>query len=39
LEKIKLAEGEKVVKNKYDGCPCFKPKPVEDTDDFDLDKF
>jgi len=39
LQKIKLAEGEKIVKNKYDGCPCFKPKPVEATDDFDLDKF
>ena len=39
LQKIKLAEGEKIVKNTYDGCPCFKPKPVEATDDFDLDKF
>ena len=39
LEKIKLAEGEKIIKNKYDGCPCFKPKQVEIPDDFDLDKF
>jgi hypothetical protein len=42
LEKIKLQEGEKLIKNKYDGCPCFKPKPVEAADDFDafdLDKF
>ena len=42
LQKIKLQEGEKIIKNKYDGCPCFKPKPVEAPDDFDafdLDKF
>lgn len=34
---IKLLEGEKIIKKKYDGCPCFKP--VEIIDDFDLDKF
>jgi len=39
LSKIKLAEGDKITKNKYDGCPCFKPKPVDAEDDFDLDKF
>jgi len=39
LQKIKLQEGEKLIKNKYDGCPCFKPKPIEVPDDFDLDKF
>lgn len=42
LEKIKLQEGDKIIKNKYDGCPCFKPKPTETPDDFDafdLDKF
>jgi len=42
LEKIKLQEGDKIIKNKYDGCPCFKPKPAETPDDFDafdLDKF
>lgn len=39
LSKIKLVEGDKITKNKYDGCPCFKPKPVDAEDDFDLDKF
>jgi hypothetical protein len=37
-----LQEGDKIIKNKYDGCPCFKPKPAETPDDFDafdLDKF
>ncbi len=34
---IKLLDGEKIVKKKYDGCPCFKP--AETIDHFDLDKF
>jgi len=37
LSKIKLAEGEKITKKTYDGCPCFKKQ--EAPDDFDLDKF
>jgi hypothetical protein len=37
LSKIKLADGEKITKKTYDGCPCFKRQ--EDPDDFDLDKF
>lgn len=42
LQKIKLQEGEKLIKNRYGGCPCFNPKPVEtpfESDAFDLDKF
>ena len=37
LSKINLAEGEKITKKTYDGCPCFKKQ--EAPDDFDLDKF
>lgn len=37
LSKIKLADGEKIIKKIYDGCPCFNKQ--EDPDDFDLDKF
>lgn len=37
LLNVKLLDGEKIVKNKYDGCPCFKPQEVDDQ--FDLDKF
>ena len=37
LANIKLLEDEKIIKKRYDGCPCFKPQEVDDQ--FDLDKF
>lgn len=33
---IKLFDGEKIIKKKYDGCPCFKSAEI--IDPFDLDK-